>query len=123
MIKIVKIKPAKIYFAIQTVEICIKCLHESKHCTKKYLEKVTTKIVTNYISNIDSGDLRGVTRVGTWSQPPPPIRRPAILSPPLFLNTGKKLDCSLIWNLHRMYQSIHSSKSANFMKKKWLIFC
>ena len=29
----------------------------------------------------------------------------------------KKLDCSLIWNFHRMYHSIHSLNCVNFMKK------
>ena len=40
---------------------------------------------------------------------------------PLFLNrcgrTFKILDSSQTWNLNRIYQSIHSSNCANFMKK------
>ena len=39
------------------------------------------------------------------------------VSKSLWYRTFKKLDCSLIWNFYRMYQSIHSSNCANFMKK------
>ena len=39
------------------------------------------------------------------------------VSKALWHRTFKKLDGSLIFNLFRMYQSIYSSNSANFMKK------
>ena len=39
------------------------------------------------------------------------------VSKALWYMTLKKLDCSLIWNLYRMFQRIHSSNCANFMKK------
>ena len=39
------------------------------------------------------------------------------VSKALWYRIFKQLDCSLIWNFHRMYQSIHSSNSAYFMKK------
>ena len=39
------------------------------------------------------------------------------VSKPLWYRTFKKIDFSLIWNLHRMCQTIHSSNCANFMKK------
>ena len=39
------------------------------------------------------------------------------VSKALWYRTFKKLDCSLIWNLHIMSKNIHSSNCANFMKK------
>ena len=38
------------------------------------------------------------------------------VSKALWYRTFEKPDCSLIWNLYRMYQSIHPSNCANFMK-------
>ena len=43
--------------------------------------------------------------------------RRTFVSKALWYRTFKKLDCSLIWNFYRIYHSIHSSNSANFMKK------
>ena len=42
-------------------------------------------------------------------------KKVTFVSKALWYRTFKKLDCSLIWNLYTMYQSIHSSNCGNFM--------